>query len=257
VIDGVLAWSTASLDRHRAMDRLNDLRLAPWGEADGDGAIFRLAAAKAACARLVEAMPELDADPMPELLVAAGGIFSIAAAIGRCPGAGGPGSPGRSEPARHRPSAPARPTRRHRGRGRAPPPAGQPRRRHPAAARQPDTAGRRQGRAQRRSHAPQGASSISEIELHPGAVQVVDLPPGRAARADLEFRDAVRLGKRGHHFSVDVGGGMCGLLVDLRDIPMRISDRPDSRRAAWTRGSAACGPRWMNEGGQGGATQSG
>jgi hypothetical protein len=84
-----------------------------------------------------------------------------------------------------------------------------------------------------------GAASVSEIELHPGAVQVVDLPPGRAARADLEFRDAVRLGKRGHRFSVDVGGGMCGLLVDLRDIPMRISDRPDSRRAAleaWQRG---------------------
>jgi hypothetical protein len=84
-----------------------------------------------------------------------------------------------------------------------------------------------------------GSSSIAEIELHPGAIQVVDLPPGRAARADMEFRDAVRLGKRGHHFSVDVGGGMCGLLVDLRDIPMRISDRPDSRRAAldaWQRG---------------------
>jgi hypothetical protein len=76
-----------------------------------------------------------------------------------------------------------------------------------------------------------GASSVSEIELHPGAVQVVDLPPGRAARADLDFRDAVRLGKRGRHFSVDVGGGLSGLLVDLRDIPMRISDRPDSRRA--------------------------
>ena len=48
VIDGVLAWSTVALDRHRAMDRLNDLRLMPWGEADGDGAVFRLAAAKAA-----------------------------------------------------------------------------------------------------------------------------------------------------------------------------------------------------------------
>jgi hypothetical protein len=47
------------------------------------------------------------------------------------------------------------------------------------------------------------------------------------------------LGKRGRHFSVDVGGGLSGLLVDLRDIPMRISDRPDSRRAAldaWQRG---------------------
>ena len=68
---------------------------------------------------------------------------------------------------------------------------------------------------------------------------MVDLPPGIGARADLQFRDAVRLGKRANHFTVDVGGGLSGLLVDLRDIPMRISDRPDSRRAAletWQRG---------------------
>jgi len=58
------------------MDRLNDLRLTPWGESDGDGAVFRLAAAKAACARLVEATPEMAAHPMPELLIAAGGVFS-------------------------------------------------------------------------------------------------------------------------------------------------------------------------------------
>jgi hypothetical protein len=84
-----------------------------------------------------------------------------------------------------------------------------------------------------------GSAPVSEVELHPGAVQVVDLPPGRGARAEIDFRDAVRLGQRGRHFSVDVGGGLSGLLVDLRDIPMRISDRPDSRRAAldaWQRG---------------------
>jgi hypothetical protein len=77
------------------------------------------------------------------------------------------------------------------------------------------------------------------MELHPGSVQVIDLPPGRTGRADLDFRDAVRMPKRAHHFSVEVGGGLGGLLVDLRDIPMRISDRPDSRRAAldaWQRG---------------------
>ena len=239
VIDGVLAWSTATLDRHRAMDRLNDLRLAPWGEADGDGAIFRLAAAKAACARLLEAMPELDADPMPELLVAAGGIFSalppsiVALALAdlvRRVGVSqlaidqarllGPLGIIEDEGERRRLMAnladdilmPL---------GSLVLPAGV-------------KAGRSAGHMRLK-----GSSSIEEIELHPGAVQVVDLPPGRAARADMDFRDAVRLGKRGHHFSVDVGGGMCGLLVDLRDIPMRISDRPDSRRAAleaWQRG---------------------
>jgi hypothetical protein len=85
----------------------------------------------------------------------------------------------------------------------------------------------------------QGTDTISEIELHPGAIQVVDLPPGRTAKAEFDFRDSVRLGTRGHHFSVDVGGGLCGLLVDLRDIPLRMSDRAESRRAAldaWQRG---------------------
>jgi hypothetical protein len=84
-----------------------------------------------------------------------------------------------------------------------------------------------------------GPDAISEIELHPGAVQVVDLAPGRTAKADIDFRDSVRLGTRAHHFSLDVGGGLCGLVVDLRDIPLRMSDRAESRRAAleaWQRG---------------------
>jgi hypothetical protein len=239
VIDGVLAWSTVVLDRHRAMDRLNDLRLVPWGEADGDGAVFRLAAAKAAFGRLIDAMPELAAHAMPELLVAAGGVFSsvppavVALALAdlvRRPGVSqmtidqarvlGPLGAIEDEDERRTLLAnladdiliPL---------GALILPAG-------------IKPGRNAGYLRLKN-----AGSVSEIELHPGAVQVVDLPPGIGARADLEFRDAVRLGKRGHHFTVDVGGGLSGLLVDLRDIPMRISDRPDSRRAAletWQRG---------------------
>jgi hypothetical protein len=239
VIDGVLAWSTAALDRHRTMDRLNDLRLVPWGEADGDGASFRLAAAKAACGRLIEATPEFADQSLPELLVAAGGIFTalppslVALALAdivRRPGVSrlamdqarilGPLGAIEDETERRR-----------------------------LMANLADDilmplgslilpAGVRPGRSAGRLRL-KDASSTSEIELHPGAVQVIDLPPGRTGRADLEFRDAVRLPKRARHFSIEVGGGLGGLLVDLRDIPMRISDRPDSRRAAleaWQRG---------------------
>ena len=221
------------------MDRLNDLRLAPWGEADGDGAVFRVAAAKAAFGRLQDAMPELAGQPMPELLVAAGGVFSamppsvVALAMAdlvRRPGVSqltidqarllGPLGIIEDEAERRRLMAnladdilmP------------------------PGCLILP--AGIRPGRSAGKMRL-RGAALVSEVELHPGAVQVIDLPPGRGARAELDFRDAVRLGKRGHHFSVDVGGGLSGLLVDLRDIPMRISDRPDSRRAAldaWQRG---------------------
>ena len=70
----------------------------------------------------------------------------------------------------------------------------------------------------------------------PGGLELVDLPPGESAVAEFEFRDQVRLGTRGKHFAVDVAGGLGGLLVDLRDIPLRLPDRPERRRellAAW------------------------
>ncbi len=239
VIDGVLSWSTMALDRHRAIDRLNDIRLLPWSEADGDGAIFRLAAAKAAFGRLIEAMPELAALASPELVVAAGGIFaSLPPAVVSLAVADLVQQPGVSQLAVDH--------------ARVLGPLGaigdEDERRNllanvaddillplgalvtPAGVRPGKTAGRLRLKS---------AAITSEIELHPGAIQVVDLPPGRAAHADIEFRDNVRLGKRGHRFSADVGGGLSGLLVDLRDVPMRISDRPDSRRAAletWQRG---------------------
>jgi hypothetical protein len=238
VVDGVMAWSTNKQDRHRLVDRLNDLRLTPWGAAEGDGAVFRLAAAKAAVARLVEATPEITAYPMPALLVAAGGIFSflppsvVALALTdlvRRPGVSdlacdqarllGPIGVIEDEAERRRLLADLAddilvPL------GSLILPAGV-------------KNGRSAGHLRLKD-----PISISEIELHPGAVQVVDIPPGRV-KVDLDFRDAVRLSDRGHHFSVDVAGGIAGLLVDLRDIPLRISDRPESRRAAleaWQRG---------------------
>jgi hypothetical protein len=239
VIDSVMAWSTAVLDRHKAMDRLNDLRLTPWGEADGDGAVFRITAAKAAFARLIAAEPEMAANPMPELLIAAGGVFA-------------------TSPPSVVALAMADLVRRHgvchlaADEARLLGPLGviedESERRRLMANLADDIlmplgslilpAGVRQGRSAGHLRL-KGAASVQEIELHPGVVQVVDLPPGRAARADIEFRDAVRLGNRARHFSVDVGGGLGGLLIDLRDIPMRISDRPESRRQAldaWQRG---------------------
>ena len=39
----------------------------------------------------------------------------------------------------------------------------------------------------------------------------------------------MRLGGRGRHFAIDVTGGLGGLLVDLRDVPLRLPDRADLR----------------------------
>ena len=67
--------------------------------------------------------------------------------------------------------------------------------------------------------------------------------PGRAAPiADFHFRDAVRLGGRGRGFALDVAGGLAGLLVDLRDVPMRLPDRADSRREQLRAWQAAVRP---------------
>ena len=77
---------------------------------------------------------------------------------------------------------------------------------------------------------------ISELELTPGGLELVDLPPRSTAVAEFKFRDRVRLGGRGRHFAIDVAGGLGGLMVDLRDVPLKLPDRADRRRdllAAW------------------------
>ena len=81
-------------------------------------------------------------------------------------------------------------------------------------------------------------------DLVPGALQLVDLPPGQVATAEFAFAEAVVLGTRGRRFAVEVGGGLGGLLIDLRDVPLRLPDRPEHRRellvawqdALWTGG---------------------
>jgi hypothetical protein len=81
-----------------------------------------------------------------------------------------------------------------------------------------------------------GTGGPNQLDLSPGGLELVDLPPGETAVAEFHFRDRVRLGGKGRHFAIDVAGGLGGLLVDLRDVPLRLPDRADRRRdllAAW------------------------
>jgi hypothetical protein len=229
-VDRVLAWMTTPIDRHRLRDRLRELRLWPWSGIAGDGARLRLAAARAAMAILVDATPEQTALPAPDLVVVSGGAFAVApgpaialavADILRRPGA----------------VAIAHDHARALGALGVIPDASERRQALidladdilmplgtiviPAGIRAGATAGRLT------VHAEMGAS---ETELVPGALEVVDLPPGGVATAEFSFRDTVRLGGRGRKFAVDVSGGLGGLLVDLRDVPLRLPDRLDRRR---------------------------
>jgi hypothetical protein len=79
--------------------------------------------------------------------------------------------------------------------------------------------------------------STGQHELAAGELAFLDLPAGAAATATMELREAARVGRRTRHVSVAVTGGIAGLLVDLRDIPLRLPDRRDRRRtllAAWS-----------------------
>ena len=235
-VDDLMAWTTIALDRHRLRDRLRELRTAPWGDCSGDGAHLRMAAARAALSRLVDLTPDLGALPAPDLLVAAGGAWAVApgpaialalADVVRRSGAThlaydharllGPLGAIDDDAERRTMVGDLA--------GELLAPLGSvvmPQGLHP---------GRPAGRLVVRA-----TSGTTEVELVAGGLELVDLPPGETASAELHFRDTVRLGARGRNFSVDVAGGLGGLLVDLRDVPMRLPERHDRRReilAAW------------------------
>ena len=231
-LDAIIGWLSISLDRLRVRDRLRELALAPWGDAAGDGALLRLAAARAAVQRLLAATPTFEALPPPDLVIVAGGAWSVAPAAGvalaaadviRRPGARALGQD------HARLLAPL---------GTIPDPA---ERRliiedlrdeivlplgsvlMPAGLRAAGPAGRLVLR---------GPAGEVPLDLVVGGLELLALPAGEQALADVTFRDAVDLGPRVRRAAVEVTGGLAGLLVDLRDVPLRMPDRLELRREA-------------------------
>jgi hypothetical protein len=229
-VDRVVPWSTMAIDRHRLRDRLRELRYAPWSDASGDGARLRLAAARAALATLVAATPDLSAGPPPDLLVASGGAWAVAP---------GPAIALAMADVIRRPAAIsiAYDHARLLGPAGSIPDAGE--RRQLLGDISDDLlsplasvvipGGIRAGRSAGKVTVYADGGS-SQLDLVPGGLELVDLPPGEHATAELQFRDTVRLGGRGKKFAVEVTGGLGGLLLDLRDVPLRLPDRPERRR---------------------------
>jgi hypothetical protein len=234
-VDAVLAWTTGSLDRHRMGDRLQDLRAQPWADASGEGARLRLAAARAAMTRLAARSHDIGMMASPDVTIVSGGAFSVAppravalavADTIRRPGA----------------------TQLAIDHARLLGPVGtidDPDERRDLVADLADdllapigsllVVGSVPGG--RRSHARAGRLTLdgdrhARHDLAAGEVAFVDLPPGDQALATLEFRDAVRVGHRARRVAVPVSGGVAGLAVDLRDVPLRLPERRDRRRAA-------------------------
>jgi hypothetical protein len=236
IVDGVLVWSTVPADRHRLRDRMRELRIAPWSDGAGDGAALRMAAARAALVRLAAATPGFEAAPVPDLIIVGGGLWGAvpppAVALAHVDVIRRPGA-----------SQYAFDHARLLGALGAIPDAGE--RRLLISDLIDDLlaplgtvitpAGLRSGRSAG-SVTVHMTDGPSDLELSPGGLELVDLPPGASAVAEFRFRDRVRLGTRGRHFAIDVAGGLGGLLVDLRDVPLRLPDRADRRRdllAAW------------------------
>jgi len=234
-VDAVLAWTTGSLDRHRMGDRLLDLRAQPWADAAGDGARLRLAAARAALSRLVARSGDISIMASPDLTVIAGGAFAVA-------------------PSRAVAMAVADTVRRPGAtqlaidHARLLGPIGtidDPDERRGLLADLADDLLAPLGSlvvvgsvpASRRNASRAGRLTLDgdqhgRHDLPGGEVAFVDLAPGDQAMATLEFRDAVRIGHRARRVAVPVSGGVAGLAIDLRDVPLRLPERRDRRRAA-------------------------
>ena len=234
-LDRVEGWATLGLDRARLRDRLAELRLAPWIDLDADGALFRAAALRASVERLAEATDVELGGPAPDLVVLAGGAWSsLPAPAAMLVLADAMRRPGIVQVALD----PARllaplgtivdPEERARVVGDLLAdllvPLGTLVLPH----------GVRGGRGAGRLRLASDGTPI-EMELAAGGLALVDLPPGQGGTAELAFRSAVDLGVRGRRFVARVTGGLAGLVVDLRDSPLRLPDRPDERRELLSR----------------------
>jgi hypothetical protein len=266
LVDSILRWSAVRGDAFALRDRVRNLRLAPWRDAAGDGAQLRLAALRAALMRLEAASrPETPRQlrsavfswdgrraarqggprTAGELLIAAGGALSVvppsAAALALVDGLRRPGAVTMFHD-HARLLAPI---------GTLPDESD---RRRLLADLLDDTLlplgsaivapGLRPGRHVGRMRLASAIDS-SDHELVPGTVRSFDLPPGLTATAEIETREGVWLGVRTRHVAMEVAGGLAGLLVDTRDVPLRVPERAERRRAlieSWER------PMWTGAG---------
>jgi hypothetical protein len=237
-VDAVAAWLPESTDRHRLRDQLVGVREDPYGGAQGGGALLRMAAARAAAARLAAAVSWTWRPSPPDLVLAGGGAWSVAPAPAVALAL--------SDALRH---DGVRMLGHDASRLLAP--LGMVEDDVERAARIADLADAvvvplgtvvmPALAAGRRSHGEVSVrvgAAESSLPLVIGGLELFDLPPGQTAETVVSFGDAVVLGTRGRRFAVEVVGGLGGLLIDLRGVPLTLPDNPDQRRLrveAWQR----------------------
>lgn len=78
-----------------------------------------------------------------------------------------------------------------------------------------------------------GWPAIGPLELRSGQLQVVPLARGHDAELEIELHNGASLGgpRRTRHVSASAMGGVVGLVLDARGVPLGLPRRSDDRRA--------------------------
>jgi hypothetical protein len=239
--DAILRWSSVAGDPATRVDRIRELVIHPWSAIDGDGLHLRMAMLRAALERLQSGWDSLAPEgrpdeAAPDVLVLSGGGFAMlpaaAAALAVADGIRRPGA----FTILHDHAAVLAPL--------GALPVESDRRRLLADLMDdcllpvgsavltgaPGESGKDRGRV-----------SIAtplfedELPLEPG-LRLVDLPPGIVARLEIDPGQGSLMGVSGQRFGLEVSGGLGGLLLDTRPIPLELPSAPEQRRAqleAW------------------------
>jgi hypothetical protein len=70
------------------------------------------------------------------------------------------------------------------------------------------------------------------LRLEPGQLQLVDLPPGVSAHVGIDAAESSILGSDGGSIAMELSGGLGGLFVDTRPIPLDLPASGEARRSA-------------------------
>jgi hypothetical protein len=247
--DSMLRWSTLPGDPAPRLDGLRELALNPWSRIDDEGTHLRLAALRAALERLAAIWSEAAGDGGPEaadVLVLSGGTFAAvppaAAALAAVDGIRRTGAMSIL----------------HDHAGVLAPlgalPVESDRRRLladlmddcllPLGSAVLTGSPGKDGRKQIEGGSIHISSALGDerLRLEPGLLRLVDLPPGIDARLDIEPGEGTILGVEGRHLLIEVRGGLGGLLIDTRAIPLDLPSGGEQRRALLAEWEA---PAWV------------
>ncbi len=239
VVERIAGWLGRDDELGRLADRIHELRSSPWAGSGVEPARLRLAAATAALERLLARTPALSDGPGPDLVVIAGGGFALApgpavavalADVLRRPGAvaiamdharllGPLGAVGGTDDRQAIMTGIHDDLLSPLGTLLVLPDPGVGRRLGPA------------GRVELR-----GTDVELDLDVGSGTVELVDLPSGAAAAATVTVSSGGWLGRSARRIAVPVSGGLAGLVVDGRGVPLRLPGRRDERdatRASW------------------------